>query len=76
MQGLVGILSHTKRQVTAELLRGIGVRDFFGLIDVKLSEVGKCSRRLFRRGGSLSPLAPCVCRAVFVCTTGVGEEDV
>ena len=76
MQGLVGILSHTKGQVATELLRGIGVKGFFSFIDVKLSEVGKCSRRLFRRGRCLSPLAPCVCRAVSVCTTGVGEEDV
>ena len=76
VQGLVGILSHTKGQVATELLRGIGVKGFFSFIDVKLSEVGKCSRRLFRRGRCLYPLAPCVCRAVFVCTTGVGEEDV
>ena len=62
--------------MTTELLRGIGLKDFFGFIYLKLSEVGLCSRRLFRRGACLSPLAPCVCRAVSVCTTGVGEEDV
>ena len=34
MQGLVGILSHIKSQVTIEL-RGIGLNGFFGFIDVK-----------------------------------------
>ena len=42
MQGLVGILSHTKGQVTTELLLGIGLKGFFSFIDVKLSAVGGC----------------------------------
>ena len=62
--------------MTTELLRGIGLKDFFSFIDVKLSEVGLCSKGLFRRGGCLSSLALYVYRTVFVCTTGVGEEDV
>ena len=42
--------------MTAEFLRGISLKFFYGLIDVKPSEVGLCSRRLFRRGECLSPL--------------------
>ena len=49
------------------------MKGFFGFIDVKLSEVGLCSRRLLRRGRCLSPLALCVCRAESVCTTGRGR---
>ena len=60
MQVLVGILSHTKRQVSTELLRVIGLKGFFGIIDGKLGEVGKWSGRLFGRGRCLSPLALCV----------------
>ena len=76
VQELVGTLSHTKGQVTTELLHGVGLKGSFGFIDVKLSEVGLCSRRLFRRGVCLSLLALCGYRAVFVCTTSVREEDV
>ena len=76
MQGFVGILSHTKRQVTRELLRGIGLEGFFDFIDFKLSEVSLCSRRIFGRGGCLSPLTPSICRAVSVCTSGVGERGI
>ena len=46
VQELVGILSHTKREVSTELPRGIGVKDSFGYID--LGEVGKCSRGCFK----------------------------
>ena len=55
VQGLLGILSHFRCQVTAKFFRSIGLKDFFGFIEVKLSGVGLCGRRLFRSGGCFSP---------------------
>ena len=59
VQGHVGILSNTKPPWHRS-------ESFLVLIDVKLGEVGLCCRRLFRIGGSLSPLLPCVYTTGFV----------